>query len=237
MDGLFSTCKVLYVDHLAVTTSDLEATLQDYLSLAGAKLLKGPGVNTKQRVSYAFVQLPGGYTVEILAADDKSPIDKHLENGGGPYHFCYAVADIIESIDLAERHGARLVAPPTADVAFDGRKVAFLFHNTHGIFELVQAFPEGKSWPHPPAEIQDQLLSPQNDIEKKLQQVFAQIFPTLDPSSFSKATMEKTEGWDSLAHIQLIMALESVFSINIPVDNFEQLTSYAAIYIYLEEAG
>ncbi len=43
--------------------------------------------------------------------------------------------------------------------------------------------------------------------------------------------------WDSLAHVTLIVALESEFGIAIDVADQIRLTSYAAIRSYLEERG
>ncbi|RKX27384.1 MAG: hypothetical protein DRP47_06615 [Candidatus Zixiibacteriota bacterium] len=244
MNGLFSECKVLYVDHLAVTTSDFETTLQDYLSLDGSRLLKGPGVNIGQRVRYAFVQLQNGCTVEVLAPEEKSPIAKHVLQGGGPYHFCYAVRDIEQSIAVAENRGAKLVSQPIADVAFDGRRVAFLCHEAHGVFEFVEAYPQSKMVnnalkpsdpPFQPVEIITDTLSEDTDIEGALQRVFSKVFPRIEISTLFDAAMDKSEEWDSLAQIQLVMELESEFSINVQSDQIENLTTYLAILHHLRE--
>ena len=80
--------------------------------------------------------------VEILSPEKDSPIAGHVKRGGGPYHFCYAVPDMDAAIDAAQQNSAKVVVAPVPDVAFDGRRVAFLFHEAHGIFELVEAIPK-----------------------------------------------------------------------------------------------
>jgi acyl carrier protein len=134
-------CGVLYLDHVAVTTPVFERTVGDYLGLPGARLLKGPGNNPTQKVTYAFIQLLGGPIVEVLGLQPDSPIGGHVRQGGGPYHFCYAVADLDASIGRACGAGARVIVPASPDVAFDGRRVAFLFHESQGLFEFVEALP------------------------------------------------------------------------------------------------
>jgi len=116
--------------------------LNEYLSLAGARLLKGPAVNQTQKVKYAFVGLSNGMVIEILSPEQDSPIAGRVKQGGGPYHFCYAVADLDAAVEVAQDHSSMLIAAPKADVAFDGRRVAFLFHAAHGVLELVEAYPK-----------------------------------------------------------------------------------------------
>ena len=43
--------------------------------------------------------------------------------------------------------------------------------------------------------------------------------------------------WDSLAHINLMVALESTFDLMLEVEDFAKLTSVAAILSYLQSRG
>lgn len=84
--------------------------------------------------------------IEILGPlDDGSPIIGHLERGGGPYHFCFAVHKIDQAVNEAVRAGASVIVAPVADVAFEGRQIAFILHPNHGLIELVQS-PEPGGW-------------------------------------------------------------------------------------------
>ncbi|MBI5164778.1 MAG: acyl carrier protein [Magnetospirillum sp.] len=51
------------------------------------------------------------------------------------------------------------------------------------------------------------------------------------------AAMGKTPGWDSMAQVDLVLALESRFGIQVPPDMFGQLTNVAAILAFLAGAG
>lgn len=245
-NSLLSECNVMYVDHLAVTTPVFEQTLGDFLYLEGSRLLKGPAVNPVQKVRYAFVRLREGLTVEILAPEADSPIARHVQQKGGPYHFCYAVADMALALDSAQRGGAKLIVTPTADVAFDSRKVAFLFHEAHGVFELVEAYPggtgecllnrqidrpEGWSQAAKPLDVE----RTHDEIEKRLQQIFLKVLPKIEVRDLPTATMNDALEWDSLAQIHLVMELEAAFSCNIPPVQIEKLTSYQAISSYLRQ--
>ncbi len=246
-DSLLSACNVMYVDHLAVTTPVFEQTLADYLHLEGSRLLKGPAVNPVQKVRYAFVRLRDGLTVEVLAPEADSPIAGHVQQKGGPYHFCHAVADLDLAIAAAQQQGAKLIVAPTADVAFDGRRVAFLFHAAHGVFELVEAFPGGAgeglrgedadrpASRRPAAEVFGGSRADDDDMGERLHQVFRSVLPNIETRDLSAAAMDDTPEWDSLTQIQLVMELEAAFSCNIPPGQIENLTSYQAILSYLRQ--
>ena len=241
MNTLFSECRILYIDHLAVTTPVFDQTLQNYLSLPGSRLIRGPAINGRQRVHYAFVALQDGLTIEILGAEADSPISGHLRQGGGAYHFCFAVADLQSALAAAERAGARVIVPPTADPAFDGRRITFLFHESQGIFEFVEAYPIPKAMSiqvdtsekcqlpvkRSPGEKTD-------EVELRLGEAFRKAFPGMAVERIREARMEDGE-WDSLAHIQLIMEIEGAFTVTIPPEAIEKLTSFSALLTYLRK--
>jgi len=256
--AIFLQLNILYVDHLAVTTQNFDQALSDYLSLPGARLIKGPNINPIQRVQYAFIQLQDGWMIELLAAREGSPIQQHVDRGGGPYHFCYAVADLEGAIAQAKASGAKVVVQPIQDIAFDGRCVAFLVDATHGLFELVEAFPKTipqpqfsqvspqqsvsplsepflgsslrASMPHSSLEA----LVPVSGMEKRLMDVFESVFAGLSYPNVKQAQMSDLGAWTSLRHLQLIMAVESEFEIDISPHYLSDLTSFSAFFNYLE---
>lgn len=230
MNAMFSALGVLHVDHYAVTTKDLIATLKDFLSVPGAKLLRGPGENTAQQVYYAFVELNGMGVVEILAPlDDNSPILGHLGSGGGAYHLCYAVQNIEKAIKVAvQDFGAKLVVAPRADGAFDGRKVAFLVHPNHGLFELLEAY-HGDSISICNQSIEYEFV---DSIKDKLMLIYRSV---IDSSCYDYDSTDMTScpKWDSFKHLMLIMEIEKQFEISISASDMSKLYSLKKIENYL----
>ena len=56
--------------------------------------------------------------------------------------------------------------------------------------------------------------------------------------SISEATVnEDLPAWDSLGHVNLMMALEQTFDIYIEVEDFEKLISVRVIVVYLSSRG
>lgn len=71
-----------------------------------------------------------------------------------------------------------------------------------------------------------------NDI---LEKIFRESFDVdaIDDSM----SIDNVDGWDSMAHVGLIMALQKNFNITIPPADAIELTDIPAIKIYLQNQG
>lgn len=230
---MFEALGILYVDHFAVTTSNLERTMVDFLKLPGAKLLRGPAYNSSQDVKYAFVSISGSGCIEILApGSDTSPVVGHIKGGGGAYHLCYAVHDLDAAITEAEsNYGAKVVVKPRADDAFDNRRVAFLFHEDHGLFELLDAWPKEKDIVETCLSTKEIINPIQDEVEKSLLDVFIKI---LDQSFSSVESVNKSSQWDSLKHLMLVMEIEKVYGISIPAQEIANLRTFEKLVEFIK---
>jgi acyl carrier protein len=72
---------------------------------------------------------------------------------------------------------------------------------------------------------------------EQVQQVVAGTLSIPAESVTMKTTQENLAAWDSLAHVNLVMALEQQFQIELEVEEFMELNSVETIVRYLEEAG
>lgn len=234
---MFAEIGALWVDHVAVTTETFEETAQSYLAMPNARVLRGPGWNSAQKVHFLFVSFGGDLCVEILGVpqDGDSPIAEHARAGGGAYHMCHAVADIDAAAASAQTLGARLIVAPKADDAYDGRRVAFLMHPAHGLFELVEAY-GSFSVPQSavpafvsasgPTETPAASTAPTSDIEAGLSAAFQKVFRDKLPEGTANWTVKQIKRWDSLQHLRLIMEVERQFDISLPSHLLGGLRSY-----------
>jgi acyl carrier protein len=72
-------------------------------------------------------------------------------------------------------------------------------------------------------------------MNDKLNKIFQQAFgvsPVTDAMSFLNVP-----GWDSMAHVALMLALEREFGVSIPPASAVDLTDVAAIRKYLQSQG
>ena len=77
--------------------------------------------------------------LEIYDINKPSPIDLFLSKiGPTPYHICYKSNNIEEDICLLKSKGFMLVHSPDSAIAFNNKKVAFMFQKDIGIIELVE---------------------------------------------------------------------------------------------------
>lgn len=63
----------------------------------------------------------------------------------------------------------------------------------------------------------------------KLNTIFIQLFKSTDEQLHDAATMNDIAGWDSLTHMDLIMAIEESFDLELDGDEIADMTSIGAI--------
>jgi acyl carrier protein len=76
-----------------------------------------------------------------------------------------------------------------------------------------------------------------DQVDAKLQQIVRATLDLPPEVDVMSAQQPAIESWDSLAHVTLMLAIESEFAISIDVADQIHLTSYRAISRYLEERG
>jgi acyl carrier protein len=71
--------------------------------------------------------------------------------------------------------------------------------------------------------------------ENTLKQVMATLL-TVDVAAIdAESSMDNIATWDSLRHMNLVLALEEEFKVSIPDDDAGNITSYKLIKLVLEE--
>lgn len=74
-------------------------------------------------------------------------------------------------------------------------------------------------------------------MEMKLKKVMAEIFQISISQIDESTTMESIEEWDSLKHMQLVMAIEEKFGIVFETEEMVEITSFAGIKDILRNKG
>lgn len=94
----------------------------------------------EQNVEVCVLRHKSAPTIELLAPhDDKSPINNLLKKAGAsPYHICYEVNNIEESIALLKKDKFMPVSKPKVSNAFDNHRVCFLFKKDIGLIEIIE---------------------------------------------------------------------------------------------------
>ena len=125
--------------HVGIATADIAKVASDYERMLGIGPSTAVTVDELQKVRVAFAPLGEDTFLEFVEPlGPGSPVDRIVARGGGPYHVCFAVADLAEAIREARDRGAVLVSPPTPAAAFGGRRVAFLAFSGGNLVELLE---------------------------------------------------------------------------------------------------
>jgi acyl carrier protein len=69
----------------------------------------------------------------------------------------------------------------------------------------------------------------------KIKQVMCAVFEIPVESIIDDASSDNIENWDSLRHLNLILALEEEFGVSIPDDEVGNLVNYKLIQITINE--
>ena len=93
-----------------------------------------------QKVQLCFLDKDGSPTLELVAASSvESPVSNILaKNGPTPYHNCFEVDDIIESVAKLKLSGFRRLSAIVQAIAFENRRICFLYHKEVGLIELLE---------------------------------------------------------------------------------------------------
>jgi len=127
--------------HVGVAERTLEEAIPVYRKLFGYEVTSGPFDDPLQNVSVCFLSRgKGDPAIELVAPlGPNSPIDRTLKKGGGTYHICYEVPDILAAIEHLTALGSFLVSGPVPAAAFGMRQIAWLMTETNLLVELLQA--------------------------------------------------------------------------------------------------
>jgi acyl carrier protein len=71
--------------------------------------------------------------------------------------------------------------------------------------------------------------------EQALRQVMATVLRVPADSINDDTSMDTVEGWDSLKHMNLVLAIEEEFKVSIPDEDAANITSYPLIKLVLAE--
>jgi methylmalonyl-CoA epimerase len=129
--------------HVGVAVSSLGPTTELLSNLFGYKVVSGPFDDPIQKVTVNFLAKfdEDVAEIELIAPiNEDSPIRSMLaKDGGGAYHLCFETTDIDGALIHAKNNGCIIVSAPVPAVAFQGRRIAWIYTRSRQLFELVEA--------------------------------------------------------------------------------------------------
>jgi methylmalonyl-CoA/ethylmalonyl-CoA epimerase len=127
--------------HTGFVVPSIAGAIEGICRSLGAKEWSETWHDPLQRVRVAFVYShhPGEASLELVEpAGPNSPVEKHLERGGGLHHLCYEVNDFDQAVGRASERGLIMVQRPRPAVAFSGRRIAWFLTPERLLLEYLE---------------------------------------------------------------------------------------------------
>jgi methylmalonyl-CoA/ethylmalonyl-CoA epimerase len=135
----FAGKDVFRLHHVGIVVSSLSEGLRRW-ALPGMEVDTPVFHDPTQGVRVQFIRPGAEVQIELIEpAGEKSPVLRFLQqHGPGLHHLCYEVDDIQASCETLRQRGALITCAPVPAVAFEGRRIAFLY-SQGSLIELVEA--------------------------------------------------------------------------------------------------
>ena len=126
------------IHHIGYLVKNIETSLSDFKKL-NYKEISNKVLDEHRNVFIQFIQ-NGEYVVELIAPyNESSPIKNLLTKmGSSPYHLCYEVEKIEDTIKNLIVDGYTIIEEPNKAIAINNKRVTFLYKKNIGIIELVE---------------------------------------------------------------------------------------------------
>jgi acyl carrier protein len=76
-----------------------------------------------------------------------------------------------------------------------------------------------------------------NNIEVRIQQTLVSVFPSIDVEFKQEWGPNEIEGWDSMGHINLVMAINEEFDVSLDFDEVMTIQTVGDVISILQKKG
>ncbi|QHI72076.1 VOC family protein [Aminipila terrae] len=126
------------IHHVGYLVKDINKALKEFGKI-GFILIQEICYDSFRDIEICFVE-NSGYILELVSPKSEESIAWNLlkKYGNAPYHICYIVENLEETVSNLKDQGYVLVAEPKEAIALRSKKVAFLIGRNMGLIELVE---------------------------------------------------------------------------------------------------
>jgi len=127
--------------HVGIVLASIDAALSSYERTLNLRVVSGPFVDPLQvaRVIFLSRGQAGETAIELIEPSSAaSPVAAFVKRGGGMHHVCYEARDLEAEIARLRALGALILHPPTPAVAFQDRRIAWLYTRERLLLELLE---------------------------------------------------------------------------------------------------
>jgi methylmalonyl-CoA/ethylmalonyl-CoA epimerase len=127
--------------HVGIVLASIDAEVSSYETTLHLRIVSGPFIDPLQEARVIF--LSGGQPAEaaielVEPISEASPVASFLKRGGGMHHVCHVAKDLERELARLRALGALIVRPPVPAVAFQGRRIAWVYTRQRLLVELLE---------------------------------------------------------------------------------------------------
>ena len=125
-------------NHIGIAVKDVNESKKSYLDLSFSESPVGDIYDDIQNIKLSFL-VNNGVTIELVQGLGENIVGELLnKNGVIPYHTCYSVEDLNESVKLLATKNFRQISKKIKAKAFNNSLIQFLYNPNAGIIELLE---------------------------------------------------------------------------------------------------
>jgi methylmalonyl-CoA/ethylmalonyl-CoA epimerase len=127
--------------HIGIVLDSIDAEVSSYETTLNLRVMNGPFIDPLQEAKVIF--LSRGQASEpaielVEPTSETSPVAAFLKRGGGMHHVCYVTKDLDRELVRLRTQGALLVRRALPAVAFQGRRIAWVYTRQRLLVELLE---------------------------------------------------------------------------------------------------
>lgn len=128
----------MQVHHIGYLVKKMDKAIENFQNM-GYHIKDEMMYDSTRDIDICFLEM-NGYVIELVSPCSKESVvyDQLKRQGVGPYHICYEVENLEESIDKLREQRYVLTQEPMKAPAISDRRVAFMYNNSIGLIELVE---------------------------------------------------------------------------------------------------
>jgi methylmalonyl-CoA/ethylmalonyl-CoA epimerase len=127
--------------HVGIVLASIDAEVSSYETTLNLRVVSGPFIDPLQEARVIFLSRgqPGEAAIELVEpTSETSPVASFLKRGGGMHHVCYVAKHLDRELVRLRTQGALLVRRALPAVAFQGRRIAWVYTRQRLLVELLE---------------------------------------------------------------------------------------------------